>query len=318
MEHYTFDDALTGSSVTCGFPQLDAVVTRDVAKSDRCTSLFFPGCSFLNYGLPLVQAVYQTLIDEGLVDGISLLCCGKILSYEPEGDNVRASFEVQLRDRLAKVGVKRIVAACPNCVVALRAALSGDERTASIEVTALPVELAQRGYRIEMADAVSMVKDVAGCEAADVRMSVHDPCPDRDTGEFADGLRALMPADLMVEGPHVRKRSYCCGSLLRACGKPFVADAMAQRHGEEARSLEAVALVTACMSCAFQLSVAQSTVPVFHYLELLYHWRIAWEDAYAYLKLRFLFDEALGAVEASGSSRTFASLEAPINEEPHV
>ena len=318
MEHYTFDDALTGSSVTCGFPQLDAVMVRDAVKSDRCTSLFFPGCSFLNYGLPLVQAVYRTLSDEGLVDGISLLCCGKILSYEPEGEKVRVAFEAQLRDSLAAAGVERIVAACPNCVVALRAALSDDERTANIEVAALPAELAQRGYRIEMSDAVQMVADAAGCGVADVRMSVHDSCPDRDTGEFADGLRALMPAELMVEGSHVRRRSYCCGSLLRANGKPLVADAMAQRHGEEARSLEAVALVTSCMSCAFQLSVAQSAVPVFHYLELLYHWRIVWEDAYAYLKLRFLFDEALGAVEASGSSRTIASLEAPTNKEPRV
>lgn len=61
-----------------------------VRMSRAAASLFFPGCSFINYGLPLVQV--NTPADAGRVDGISLLCCGKILSYEP-GDAVRASFE---------------------------------------------------------------------------------------------------------------------------------------------------------------------------------------------------------------------------------
>ena len=42
----------------------------------RCASLFFPGCSLINYGLPLVQSVYDLLKSAGEVEGISLLCCG--------------------------------------------------------------------------------------------------------------------------------------------------------------------------------------------------------------------------------------------------
>ena len=48
MEDYVFEDVLAGSTVTCGFPGLD---TR-VAAADgprRARTLFFPGCSLINY-----------------------------------------------------------------------------------------------------------------------------------------------------------------------------------------------------------------------------------------------------------------------------
>ena len=62
----------------------------------------------------------------------------------------------------------------------------------------------------------------------------------------------------------------------RAAGKLEAADKQARRHGEEAEAAGAAAVVTACVSCAFQLSTAQRAVPVFHYLELLYDWRVDW------------------------------------------
>ncbi len=62
----------------------------------------------------------------GAVDGISLLCCGKILSYEADGAELMKSFQLQLCDHLADTGIKRIVAACPNCVKALREGLALD------------------------------------------------------------------------------------------------------------------------------------------------------------------------------------------------
>jgi len=60
------------------------------------------------------------------------------------------------------------------------------------------------------------------------------------------------------------------------------------------------ALATACMSCTYLLSTLQTEMPVFHYLELLYNWRIPWEYTDQYMKLRFLFDDALGVREFKG------------------
>ena len=310
MDPYRFEDALTGSVVTCDYPGLNARMARGSVSADGCASLFFPGCSFLNYGLPLVQSVYDLLRGANEVDGISLLCCGKILSYEPDGARVRAGFEEQLRDAVAGCGVKRIVAACPNCVKALRAAFACDERAVGVQVVALPAVLASLGYRIDADVARNMVAAEAGegADAASVRLCPHDSCPDRDTGEFADGLRALLPEELVAEPEHNRKRSSCCGSLVRAQGKFEAADKQALRRGEEAVAAGAQALVTACVSCTYQLSAAQKRVPVFHYLELLYNWRINWPYVDGWMKLRFLFDEALGVVEQGESHRAFVGL----------
>ena len=125
--------------------------------------------------------------------------------------------------------------------------------------------------------------------------------------EFAEGLRALLPEGSIREAEHNRKRSFCCGSLLRAAGKPEKGAEQSRKHGEEAVAAQADAIVTACMSCTFLLSKEQHDVPVFHYLELLYDWRIDWENTPPYMTLRFLFDEP----EQSGESRrTFVSLDA--------
>lgn len=303
---YQFKDALTGSTIECEFPMLETRISR--GEVEPCESLFFPGCSLINYALPLVSAVFDTLKQQGIADGISFLCCGKILSYEPEGDAKRASFESQLVERLLETDIKRIVAACPNCVKALREAFAKDERMAErdIEVVPLPTELAKVGYRVDPAVAAQLVK---GDASESVLLCTHDSCPDRDKGEFADGLREIIPADLWVEPEHARGKSLCCGSLLRAAGKFDAADKLSHKNGEEAANLGADALVTACLSCAFQLTYSQPYVQAVHYLELLYSWRIDWALTGGLMKLRFLFDENLGAEEVDASGRSFVGLE---------
>ena len=302
MDEYTFEDALAHSTVTCSYPGLSAQRIRhgETAQGENCTSLFFPGCSFLNYGLPLVQAVYDLLKSADQVDGISLLCCGKILAYENDEGVARAAFEQQFREHVAQTGVKRIVAACPNCVESLRGLLSADEATADIQVVPLPTLLVDMGYRVDADVATQIAQQDARVGSSAPVFCVKDSCPDRATGEFADALRAIMPPELIVEPAHSRKRSICCGSKPRAAGQFDAAQKCATRNGEEAVAAQANCLVTACMSCTYLLSTLQKDVPVYHYLELLFNWRIGWDWADQYMKLRFLFDDALGAREFTG------------------
>ena len=323
MTQYSFDDALTGSAITCDYPGLQAMKVRDgIQVPEGCESLFFPGCSLINYALPLVQSVYDLLAGAGKVQGLSLLCCGKILSYEPNGDVVRDSFELQLIERVAETGVKRFICACPNCVKALREAFARDERTASVEVVPLPVVLAELGYRIDegiarkhLAQALATnayAADAVNAEDAaavtELKFAVHDSCPDRDFGEFAEGIRSMLPEGLHSEMAHNRKRSICCGSLVRAMGKFDAADKQANSRGVETLEAGAQGMITTCVSCAFQMSVAQRNVPVFHYLELLYDWRIDWQYADAWMKLRFLFSDSLGVVDATEGGRSFVGI----------
>ena len=292
MDEFEFEDALANSTVTCSYPGLEAV---RVSKADvgECTSLFFPGCSFINYAMPLVQSTYELLFDAEEVDGISLLCCGKILEYEGDGGAHRAAFEQQFRDHIAKSAVKRIVAACPNCVYALRKLLALDEATAGIEVVPLPRVLVDMGYTVDQGMAESVVFNDGRIEAGtSITFCPKDSCPDRATGEFADALREIMANTSLVEPKYARKRSYCCGSRPRAAGHYDLGDKMARRHGEHAREVGANALVTPCISCTFSILGAGCEVPVFHYLELLFGWNIPWYLAEGYMKLRFLFDDA--------------------------
>ena len=300
MDEYQFEDALAMSKVSCSYPGLEAVSVRatDIAK---CESLFFPGCSFLNYAMPLVQSTYDLLLDAGEVDGISLLCCGKILEYEGDGGAHRAEFEQQFREHIAQTGIKRIVAACPNCVHALRKLLSADETTAGIAVVPLPTVLNDRGYRIDPQVAEGVVyADGRTPEGEPIVFCPKDSCPDRATGEFADGLRKIMENTSMVEPKFARKRSYCCGSRPRAAGHYDLGDKMARRHGEHAREAGANAIVTPCISCTFSILGSGCDVPVFHYLELLFGWNIPWYLAQGYMKLRFLFEDADTARDVRG------------------
>ena len=319
MDSYTFTDALTGSTVSFEWPGLQALMVRGPENAQElaaCDALFFPGCSFINYAMPLVQSVDTLLQGAGVTSGVSLLCCGKILSYEPDGEAVTARFEADLRNHAAAIGLKKIVAACPNCVKALRRLLAEDERTADIEVVPLPVVLADLGYRIDAGTAQGMLHaeltegpidyGIAADgvpQASDLTFSVHDSCPDRETGEFAQGIRALMPNGLVNEMEHNRTKSSCCGSLIRAMGKWEAADKQANKRADEAEAASAQGIAVACVSCAFQMSMAEHKMPVFHYLELLYNWRVNWMFMDAWMKLRFLFDENLGVSEVDESTR---------------
>lgn len=301
MDEYTFEDAIARSKVTCSYPGLEVVRTCHMDREPTCTSLFFPGCSFLNYALPLVQSVYELLEGAGEVDGQSLLCCGKILEYEGDGGVMRAAFEEQFRQHIARTPVKRIVAACPNCVRALRKLLSADEATEAIEVVPLPVVLVGMGYRVDPEMAANFARRDGHIGAGDpVVFCPKDTCPDRATGEFADSLRAIMEQNTLVEPKFSRKRSYCCGSRPRAAGHYELGDKMARRHGAHARDVGANVIVTPCVSCTYSIFGSGCDVPVYHYLELLFDWRIPWELTQGYLKLRFLFDDAAAERDARG------------------
>ena len=307
MDEYVFEDAIAKGTVTCSYPGLDAVSVASSEGEDGCTSLFFPGCSFLNYAMPLVQSVYDLLASADQVDGISLLCCGKILEYEGDGGAARSAFEGKFRDHIAGTDVKRIVTACPNCTFALRKLLAREEATSEIEIVPLPRVLADMGYRIDPETASAFVYDNGGIPVdEEIVFCPKDSCPDRATGEFADALRELMSDTKAVEPKFARKRSYCCGSRPRAAGHYDLGDKMARRHGAHARKVGANALVTACVSCTYSLWGSGCEVPVYHYLELLFNWPIPWQLSQGYLKLRFLFEDA----EAARGVRDYKGLEA--------
>lgn len=307
MADFAITDALTGDIIEFDYATGNVEIDRlaGVQEMGQATSIFFPGCSFMNYATPLMASVYDFLKQAGEVNGMSVLCCGKILSYEPNGQELRDAFEDELRDHLAQSSIERMVCVCPNCVKALREALSLDPRAKDIQIVVLPQLLAEMSYQLDPKVCARLIK---GDEEAEVLLCPHDSCPDREYGQFADGLRALMPEGFWQDPAHARKRSVCCGSLPRAAGKFEQADKCAMLNATEAQDLGADAIVTPCMSCTFQLNMTQPLVQCVHYLELLFDWRVDWSQVGTWMKLRFLFNDTLGATEKVSETRSFAGI----------
>lgn len=308
---FIITDALTGDIVEFDFKTGGAILERSVGVKPSCKSIFFPGCSLIDYGISHTACAYNLLTKHNVVDGISVLCCGKILSFEPNGENVRAAYEQDFREHVAAAGIERIICACPNCVKALRESLSCNENTREIELMPLPQVISDLGYKLEEGSIAALLgaDSIDNTDAQKALLCPHDSCPDREYGAFADGLRALIPDGLWVDPKHNRSKSVCCGSLPRAAGRIDQADRCADTCGQESKATGARAIITVCMSCAFQLNMAQKHLPCIHFLEFLFNRKIDWQSMEKYMKLRFLFNETLGVME-KGSGRDFAGLNA--------
>ncbi|NHM15576.1 hypothetical protein GMI69_02665 [Eggerthellaceae bacterium zg-887] len=311
MDEFRFLDVLAGREVFVAADGMTARAADAVAPDAACESLFFPGCSLVNYAPALVAVLADYLAGAGTATSTSLLCCGKILDYEEDGRRRRDAFDERLRKAVAKAGVRRFVVACPNCAAALRRAFEGVDDAP--EVAALPRVLAEMGCRIDE-DAVRRVLAAKGFslpEGRSVRLWVHDSCPDRGVGDFARGVRALLPEG-SVANDDPAQAAGCCGSTARAAGKEQAALAAGRRRAETAADAGADALVTACMSCAASLTTAQDDLPVIHYLELLCDYPLDWRALARPMALRFLLedDEASEAHTPSGgeAGRPFINL----------
>lgn len=275
-EECSFDDVLSGDRITflaheC---QVDAGV---VGGGEVCETVLFAGCSFLNYAPILLDRVYRTLHARGSVDGVTLQCCGRILEFVPDGRDELSAFRQRLMGALRGAGVKRIVAACPNCCAYLEKQIG--EVGLAIEVMPLPEVLEEVGCTLALPS------------FAPTPLAVHDSCPDRRHGRFARALRLLIPPEDRVEMFHNTTRSRCCGSKTLARGDESSAYEMAFNRLDEARSAGGRGVVTACMSCASLLSTCSEYLPVFHYLELLYGRRVPWREIPPMLSVRFMLED---------------------------
>ena len=324
MSEQVFVDSLADSKVIISGPVPTSLKASEGGVATRCTSLFFPGCSFINADPALVGEVFDCLRAHGVVDGISLLCCGKILDFEEDAATVKSAFHQELAHSIVGHGVKRIVAACPNCVEQLRDLVGLFEESIAVEVVPLPQVLLDMGLSIsaDMVEAVLAQDDAAsgGADAALERagrkrlpvITIHDSCPDRATGEFASSVRALFPPEIIAEKAHNRERAFCCGSLTNALGRPDVARSQAREHGAEAQDVGAQALVSYCTSCARFLAAMQDSVPSHHYLEFLFGRRLDWKSMPPHLEVRFLFDEMKGKRSFKGAASPRPAREADV------
>ena len=236
-------------------------------EAGPCPSLFLPGCTLCTYAPDLTRAVAAFLAETEQASGMTSLCCGN--SLWGIGLSSRCDeYARKLGERLAAHGTRRIVAGCPNCHRALVERQKEGLVDASIEVAALPRVLADAGLRVDARREVAPKAQ---------RFSVHDSCPDRETGLFGSAVRKLLEGESCVEMEHAGKHAPCCGS--GGMVSFFDASACKQRRArrvEEFRACGADCLVTSCVSCAHSFLRSDPSMEIRHYLELLFDRKIDW------------------------------------------
>ena len=217
--------------------------------TDRCETLFFPGCTLAAYSPELTRAAYTWLQGRGRPLGFSDLCCGKPLAsigLVAEEERLLA----RLRAEVAACNAREIVTACPNCEAHLRAAA-----IPGVEVRSLYGLMSAAGVRLEGSQTLTF----------------HDSCPDRCDGRNPRDVRGLLAGFPQVEMPSRGGNTICCGSggIVSAVDPDLCAERAGRRLAEFSAS-GADTCVTSCMACAHRLARAGGPGQVRHCLEYVF------------------------------------------------
>ncbi|PLY01043.1 MAG: hypothetical protein C0622_07750 [Desulfuromonas sp.] len=223
---------------------------RDLEKQ-RCPTLFFPGCSLSSYAPELTRAACNWLVEQDYSVGMSSDCCGLPLLNIGLVKRAEAHLE-RLQDELSARRVEQVVTSCPNCFYFLREHLVG------VQVSSLYQLMSAVGTRI----------------AGQPRLSVHDSCPDRYSGEIGWSLRTLLPEGALVELPNHGSKTRCCGAGGMASLIDYhAAEERTNQRREEIVAASATTCVSACMACVKRLGggcMESASRNVNHILELVF------------------------------------------------
>ena len=233
---------------------------EDVLKGEsQCERLFVPGCHMSASFPKLTEKVMAFLKEKGIADGMTTICCGNPLY----ASGLYKEFEsyVEKMDTLYKKhGVKVITTPCPSCYdFNLRIQEMGYLK--GIEIHCLSKDLVDHGVKINRD---KFEKDYS--------ISIHDSCPDRLRGIFADSIRELYRDFEIKELKHIKENTLCCG-----CGglvPPYSQEISAKGKKFKKSDFEMAGsdyLITSCFNCYKGL---KEVIPTQQYLADLVEERI--------------------------------------------
>ncbi len=212
---------------------------------EGCDTVFFPGCALSGTRSQKVILTYQKLKEQIPSLGIVLDCCTKPSHDLGREDQFTAMFE-EMRNYLVENGVKRVIAACPNCY-RMFSQYGGDLTAKSV-------------YEIFVENGVD------GDGRARGTITIHDPCVVRLEEEIHESVRrlAIKRGYAVEEMAHSGKLTLCCGEggAVGALAPGLAADWGRVRQKEAAGRK----VVTYCAGCANKLA---KIVPTVHVLDIL-------------------------------------------------
>lgn len=223
-----------------------------LAAGATCPHLFVPGCHMASTFPELTKQAAAYLIRHDIADGMTACCCGNPLYAAGFYREYREYLE-RIDGRYRACGVREILTPCPSCYdFNLRAQQEG--YLAGVKITCLSDALVERGIKVNRDD---FPKEYV--------VSIHDSCPDRKRGVFAESIRALYADFDIQELAHVRVNGLCCG-----CGglvPPYSAEIADSGKRLKQRDVEQAGgdcLITTCFNCKKGLT---PLMPTHQYLE---------------------------------------------------
>ncbi len=208
---------------------------------EGCDTIFFPGCTFTG-----TLAFYDYLKRHIPSAGIVLDCCTKPSHDLGRQDYFETMFG-EMKSFLLENGIRRVVAACPNCYKVFR------QYAAEMSVVT--------AYEIMAADSLPSRTGI------DTPLTIHDPCVLRFEDSVHLAVRQLMAKQgLKVEEmEHYGKKTLCCGEGGSAC---CVVPEFSGHWGDlRKREAGGHRVLAYCAGCANRL---RSMVPVSHLMDLIF------------------------------------------------
>ena len=245
-----------------GNPADVVLIEGDTGISDEAdATAFFPGCSLNAYAPELTDLTFDWLKSEGIAARKLNFCCGATF-FDTGFFDEFIEFRKGVVDFLAEQGIKRVVICCPHCAHILPETFEG----ADIELVRLTDLLLER--------------DVVCFD--EFKYSIHDACYDREEGLFGDAVRKLFASCEEVPLPHDRKDTICCGGggMVSAYARDFCEYRRNMRLAE-IDSVDTDVILSTCFSCVNSMQRGESSVPVKHYLELLFGYDVDWNQVYS-------------------------------------
>lgn len=211
---------------------------EDALKKDgNCERLFVPGCHMSASFPELAEKVMELLKANGIADGMTSICCGNPLY----ASGFYKEFEayVEKMDQLyTEHGVKVITTPCPSCYD-FNKRIQEMGYLQGVEIHCLSKDLVEHHIKV---DREKFPKDYS--------VSIHDSCPDRQNGVFAESIRELYRDFTIKEMEHIKKNTLCCG-----CGglvPPYSQEISAEGKQLKQRDFEAAGsdcVITTCFNC---------------------------------------------------------------------
>lgn len=209
----------------------------DALFKGDCKRLLIPGCHMSSSFPELTKKVTQFLIDHHMIDGMSATCCGNPL-YASGLYQQFQEYMINLENLYKNHQVKIITTPCPSCYSFYKKAQEMGYLE-NIEVHCLSQDLVDHGIKINR-----------NVFPNHYTISIHDSCPDRKIGIFAESLRKLYIDFDQKELPHHHENSLCCG-----CGGlvPLYNQEIAQEGKnlklKDYQETQSDCLITTCFNC---------------------------------------------------------------------